>query len=379
MNNIANSFAQYAANPEKFETIEGVSPEIALRLPGFADFGMDGDDLVEAVRKAGKSPVAATWGEVLIEYGNLAMNRGELAQKQDNSHLAEKEFMKASFWYFLARFPHIMNDTGMRAYQLHNEAYLCAARHSRYAMEIVDIIVDGKKGRAFLRLPNSSQLKYSVVMLAGGVDTWKSELEVHNLSDSFLEQGMATLQIDIPGTGECPISASDQGHAWFLAALDKLKNHPRIDGSKMSFYGLSFGGYWATKMAFIAPWLSGVVNNGGPIHHTFQPLWLQKLPMGLKKILALMLGFDHSTDLIIDKLAKFSLFSQGLLNTKLYAPILNINGAKDEVVSIDEISFLNEQNIHQDTLIFGKDRHVASRNWFLHNQFAARWLSKHLK
>lgn len=62
--------------------------------------------------------------------------------------------------------------------------------------------------------------------------------------------------------------------------------------SLVGVYGLSFGGYWATKLAFLAPWLRGAVNTGGSIHHTFQPGWLSQLPMGLKVILARMLNID---------------------------------------------------------------------------------------
>ncbi|MBL8676950.1 MAG: alpha/beta hydrolase, partial [Alphaproteobacteria bacterium] len=239
---------------------------------------------------------------------------------------------------------------------------------------------EGKIGKAFLRIPNHTCSQFPVVMMSGGIDVWKSDLEIHSLSENFLQRGMATLLIDAPGTGDAPITGSLTAHNWYLSALDILKNHPKINSSLIGVYGLSFGGYWATKLAFLAPWLKGVVNTGGPIHHTFQPEWLSQLPAGLKVTLARMLNIDPLKDhhSMIQQLSQFSLYTQGLLSSKHYAPILNINGEEDEVVPIQEISFLKENGIKQDTLIFAHDRHVASRNWRLHKDFAAEWLAKKL-
>jgi esterase FrsA len=123
--------------------------------------------------------------------------------------------------------------------------------------------------------------------------------------------------------------------------------------------------------------LKGVINNGGPIHYTFQPDWLKDKPQGLKLALAKMLNKDVNQ--VIEEMKAFSLLHENAFHKKQHAPILNINGKNDAVVSIQEIEFLNEHQIQQDTLLFGIDRHVASRNWRLHEIFAAEWLAKKLK
>ena len=259
-----------------------------------------------------------------------------------------------------------------------------AAKHFNYPLEIVDINIDGKTGKAYLRYPNTLETKTPVVIISGGIDTWKSELEIHSLSESFLKQGIATLVIDLPGTGECPIPASPSAHLWFLSTLDVLQTHPRIDGSRIGYYGLSFGGYWSTKMAFIAPWLSGVINTGGPIHHTFQPEWIKLLPPGLTTALGRMLDLQASGDKnrdeaeLLTRMEELSLDKQIAFPIQKYAPILCINGEEDEVVPIAEIDFLKDKGIKQDTLIFVNDRHVASRNWNLHEEFSVRWMIKKL-
>ena len=44
---IANNFSEYASNPTGFASITGIPGEIAIRLPGFTDFGIDGDVLID--------------------------------------------------------------------------------------------------------------------------------------------------------------------------------------------------------------------------------------------------------------------------------------------------------------------------------------------
>lgn len=374
----AATYRDFAASPNDYISIEGVPVEIAARLPGFVDFGMDGDGLVEAVRKAGSGRGVASpeWCQVLMAYGHEAMQQGEKFEEQGNVSHAERAFLDASFWYFFARFPHILTEEGAKAYELHKEAYLRAAELSEYPLESIPISIDGKIGRAYLRFPKTMELQIPAVMISGGVDTWKSELEVHSLSEEFLNQGMATLLIDIPGTGECPIPASESAHSWFLAASEALKLHARIDGTKIGFYGLSFGGYWATKLAFIAPWLSGIVNNGGPVHLTFQQEWVEKLPQGLRLILGRMFNLvsTDGNEGLLEKMESLSL--RKYFSAKEYAPLLGINGEEDRVVPIQEMYSLTAQGVKQDTLIFANDRHVASRNWKLHEVFAAQWMSE---
>lgn len=381
--NQAKNFNEYAANPGQFSSIEGVPAEIAARLPGFADFGLNGDKLVQAVREAGpeKGPITPGWANKLIAYGNAAIELGEKAEKTGDGITAEKTFLEASFWYFFARFPHILNAEAAQAYKLHTEAYLRACQHSEFSTEILNVPFADKNVRTILRFPKIKNSKLPVVILWGGIDVWKSDLEIHSLGNKFLEQGLAVLAIDMPGTGECPIPVSTTAQAWFFAVIECLKVDARIDNNRIGCYGLSFGGYWAAKLALLMPWLAGVVNNAGPIHYTFQPDWLNKLPFGIKAALARVCGLNLLTDsaALFETLKSLSLQQQNLLPTQTHVPLLSLNGEEDELVPIQDLHFLHEQGVKQDSLIFAHDRHVASRNWRLHEQFTAIWLAQKLR
>ena len=380
---IAASFTEYAANPDAYLSIQGVPPEIAARLPGFADFGINGDQLVQAVREAGPQmgPATPGWAATLMRHGDAALALGEGAEARGDGSAAERAFLHASFWYFLARFPHILNSDGAEAYRRHIGAYLRAAQHFASALTVLKIPFEGSVVTGYLRLPlGTPATGWPVVVIWGGIDVWKSDLEIHSQSEALLKLGIATLTVDMPGTGECPIPVSPEAERVLLAAIDAVRQHNFIDAARVGCYGLSFGGHWAVKLALLRPELSGVVNNAGPVHHTFQPEWVQTLPMGTRMALATVMGLDPrgEAQTLLSRLAALSLVAQGLLPTALHAPLLSLNGEQDELVSIGDLEVIGQSGVKQDRLIFAHDRHVASRHWSLHEPFVAQWFARQL-
>jgi esterase FrsA len=380
---IATNFAEYAAAPDYYLSIEGVPAEIAARLPGFADFGIDGDQLVRAVQQAGSllGPATPGWATSLIRHGDTAMALGEEAEARGNSAAAEREFLLASFWYFFARFPHIINPDGAQAYHRHIQAYLKAARHFSSPIEVLKIPFEGATLTAYLRLPaGQSETGFPAVAIWGGIDVWKSDLEIHAQSEALLKKGIATLTVDMPGTGENPIPVSPDAERVLLAVLDAVRQHKDIDGTRLGCYGLSFGGHWAIKLALLRPELLGVVNNAGPVHHAFQPEWAQTLPMGARIALSRVMGLEPRVEPqeFLTQLSKLSLVTQGLLPAMRHAPLLSLNGEMDELVPITDLEFLAQNGVKQDRLVFAHDRHVASRHWSLHESFVASWFARRL-
>jgi len=318
----------------------------------------------------------------MIFHGDAVLARARKSETEGASARARNEYVEASFWYFFARFPHIINPEGADAYQRHIAAYKCAARHFDGSFEELAIPFEPAPLTAYLRIPAQAKARrVPAVVIWGGIDVWKSDLELHSQSEAILQRGIATLSIDSPGTGQCPIPASPDAERVYLAAIDAVRTHHAINPDLIGCFGLSFGGHWAVKVALLRPGLAGVVNNGGPIHHSFDSSRLGALPPGTRIALARMVGLNPAGDpeALASRLGELSLVRQGLLPATRHSPLLSLNGEFDELVTIKDLDLMSQVGVRQDRLIFGNDRHCASRNSPLHRQFVADWFAYRMR
>ncbi|ARH00657.1 alpha/beta fold hydrolase [Legionella micdadei] len=356
----------------KDDGINKIPFELAVRLEGFINLGIPREQLMDVItRTAAKTkPGTEEWSQVIL---SAADNFAEKAKE------CETDWLHALFWYFLARFPHYFNNTMKKAYIKHKNAYLKASSFSKYPIEKMVIPFQNQGVVTYLRKPATKRTSLPLVIIWGGIDIWKSDMQIHQIGNALLEKGIAVLAIDGPGTGECPVPISTSSDNWFLAVLDAIKERKDINFDKIACYGLSFGGYWATKLAIQLPWLAGAVNVGGPVHHTFNPDWIKQLPDSTYNTLTYSCGFNRFQNSDLMYFANLSLAKQGLLPAESNAPLLIINGAKDNLVTIAEMDFLNTQGVEGDTLVFANDRHVASQNWKIHSQLTINWLEMKLQ
>ena len=95
--------------------------------------------------------------------------------------------------------------------------------------------------------------------------------------ESWRRVGVASLVVEIPGTGDSPAAPKDitspdrQWHSLF----DWIEKQEGINQQKKVVWAYSTGGYYAIRMAHThAAKLAGVVALGGGAHHMFDPEWL---------------------------------------------------------------------------------------------------------
>lgn len=364
--------------------VSGLPAEVGGRIRKWADLGSEfdiaGARIVEAVRATGPehSPADPGWIPTMTDFGDAARARAGAAGDPGK---ARNGYLEASFWYFLARFPHVLRPAAKDAYRKHTEAYLAAAQHFSRPLQVVQVPYAGGSFPAYLRLPSPAGGRWPAVAMWGGMDIWKSELEIHLQTEHLLDLGIATLTLDMPGTGESPIPLSPNAEQLNLAAVDYLRNHSAIDAGRIGVWGVSFGGYFAVKLALLRPELSAAVNNGGPVHHAFSREWFAKLPDGARLTLARIFDLPPATDpdRVFERLAELSLVTQKLLPAARYAPLLSLNGELDTVIPIADLGVISEYGIRQDRMIYGNDIHVAGRNWRHHYPMTAHWLATKLK
>src|SRR5260370_6079859 len=138
----------------------------------------------------------------------------------------------------------------------------------------MELAFDGnKKLMGYLKLPSGVK-KPPVVLHWGGVDGWKEDRL--RIATAIMEQGLASLTIDMPGSGENPVLYGDPAaERTFITWLDYLPQRAEIDGGSVGVWGGSFGAYWAARLAYTAAGrIKCAVFHGGNVHFGFQKEWL---------------------------------------------------------------------------------------------------------
>src|SRR5205085_3073897 len=207
---------------------------------------------------------------------------------------------------------------------------------------------EGKEIIAYMRLPKNAHGPVPMVIAVNGLDSRKEDL-----SESFatiLPYGIGFLAVDGPGTGQSPIKVSENAERELSRVLDYLQTRPEVDKDRIAIHGVSWGAYWATKMAIIErARLKGASAQSPPTNTFFQKDFLLNNLIGNREYLfdqvpALMAIFDNvkTVDEMAEALPKMSLVKQGLLG-KPMTPMLILAGVKDTQVPISDIYLLLNQ------------------------------------
>lgn len=70
---------------------------------------------------------------------------------------------------------------------------------------------------------------------------------------AILPFGVSLLAVDGPGTGQAPIKVSENSERLLSKVIDYAQTRPDVDRNRIALHGVSWGAYWATKMAIVAP------------------------------------------------------------------------------------------------------------------------------
>lgn len=365
----------HTADPAARAAATGVPAPLAPRLATWLETGpvaLTEEALLAVLRSApDATPASPPWVAHIGARGDAAAARAE----ETGDRAAWEE---AAFWFFLARFPHLLGPTAADAYRRHVHAVERAGALADRSLQVVRVPVDGTEVVVHLRRPPGVD-RPPVVVVTGGIDIWKSDSELLWIIDRLLDAGLATVAVDLPGTGQSP--ASLDGDVLFSAVLDAVATRDDVDGTRLGWYGMSFGGYWATRVALADRRVRAAVNAGGPVHRTFSPEHVAGLPLGTRLALALTLGTplaDLGADGLTRRLAELSLVTGGRLVPRPGLALLAINGELDELVPVDELAVPAEHGVPQAVLRYPDAAHIATRYLAEHVPFAAGWLRRRL-
>jgi esterase FrsA len=334
-----NSLAQN--EPRRERTIDEIRVEAIHRaeVGQYPLIGLDSGDVKEAfesIHTADKDEWAAGFMRVADRYFNEAKS----LEKSDPTK-ANAEYIRAWRLYSFGRWPIPASPGKQRSYEKAIEAFLAHARFFDPPLEVVHIPFEGKEIIGYLRLPKNAKGPVPVVIAVNGLDSRKEDL-----TESFgaiLPFGVAVLAVDGPGTGQNPVKVSETADRMLSRVIDYAQSRPEIDKNRIAMHGVSWGAYWAAKMAIVEhARLRGCSAQSPPIDKFFQREFLMNSLMGNREYLfdqvpALMSILDnvHTLDEMGDFLPKLSLVKQGLLGQPM-APMLILAGVLDTQVPIDD-------------------------------------------
>ena len=343
---LAGSFAASRAalaqeQPRRERTIDEIKAEAIHRaeVGQYPLIGLDPADVKEAfesIHTAGKDE----WATAFMHVADRYFNEAQSLEKTDPAK-ANAGYIRAWRIYSFGRWPIPASPGKQRSYEKAIESFLNHAKFYDSPFEVVRIPFEGKEIIGYLRLPKDAKGPVPLVIAVNGLDSRKEDL-----TESFgaiLPYGIAVLAVDGPGTGQAPIKASETSDRMLTRVIDYAQSRPEIDRSRIAFHGVSWGGYWATKMAIVEhARLRGASAQSPMIDKSFTKDFLMNSLLGNREYLfdqvpALMniLEGVHTLDEMGEYLPKMSLIHQGLLG-KPMAPMLVIAGVLDTQVSIDD-------------------------------------------
>ncbi len=338
-----SSFAQDLEKKER--TIEEIKTEAVRRaqVGQYPLIGLDPNDIQEAltsVHTKDKDEWAAAFMRVADRYMNEAKSLEQTDPKKANA-----DYIRAWRLYSFGRWPIPASPGKQRSYERAIEAFLAHAKFFDPPLEVVKIPFEGKEIIGYLRLPKNANGPVPLVLAVNGLDSRKEDL-----AESFsaiLPFGVGYLAVDGPGTGQNPIKVSENAERVLSRVLDYVASRPEIDKNRVAMHGVSWGAYWATKMAIVErARLKGASAQSPPTDKFFQKDFLMNSLIGNREYLfdqvpALMAIFDNvkTLDEMAEVLPRMSLIKQGLLG-KPMAPMLILAGTLDTQVPISDIYLL---------------------------------------
>jgi esterase FrsA len=337
----SNVFSQ---NPRE-RTLEEIKTEAIQRAANgmYPLIGLDPQDVKEAFESI-HTKDKDQWAAGFMKVADRYMNEGNALTTSDPTK-ANADYIRAWRLYSFGRWPVPASPGKQRSYEKAIAAFLAHARFYDPPLEVVHIPFEGKEIIGYLRLPKNVHGPVPLVIAVNGLDSRKEDL-----TESFgaiLPYGIAVLAVDGPGTGQSPIKVTVDSDRMLSRVIDYAQSRPEIDKNHLALHGVSWGAYWATKMAIVEhARLRGTSAQSPPVDKFFQKEFLTDSLLGNREYLfdqvpALMSIFQdiHTVDQLAEFFPKMSLVQQGLLG-KPMAPMLIIGGAKDTQVPIDDLYLL---------------------------------------
>jgi esterase FrsA len=283
-------------------------------------------------------------------------------------------WVKAITYYQVSAFPG-HSTFRMQAYwrsrQLFDALITAIAPAIDVRVERVEIPTSrGDTVRGWLVLP-PGRGPHPVVLTTNGLEGTVQELAVGMLR--YRGAGLAMFTMEMPGSYAYAEPMGGESEAIYRQVIDHLAADTRLDASRIGMVGVSFGGYWAARMAANDDRLACAVACGAPTHHSFNGGALG-MPEVIIGALSDTLGATNPIALV-RALRALSIRDR---YAHIAIPLLAINGDQDSLLSSQDTIDLADAAPHATLLLYPDDDHCAMGHYRQWLDYSQDWLREHL-
>jgi pimeloyl-ACP methyl ester carboxylesterase len=334
--------------------------------PRFVQAGVDYNDFVRTTARIERwEDWLDAWCETGSEHAALARE----AEAAGRLQTAGDAWLRAAVCFHFGKFVWVLDAERSRAAADRAVAALQAAhRLLDPTAERVTAPLDGDSVIANLRRPRGA-VRPPLALLIPGLDSTKEEF--FRLENLFLERGMATLSLDGPGQGECPLPLRHDYEVGVTAILDALDDRVDLDLERVGALGVSLGGYHAPRAAAFEPRVRAVAAISGPF--CFGELWDQ-LPELTRATFVHKSGAADAED---GRRRALALDLDGVLE-RLQAPALFVTGKLDRLIPWESTQRQADAAPRGEFVLFEDGNHVCANIPYKARPLVADWLAERL-
>jgi fermentation-respiration switch protein FrsA (DUF1100 family) len=353
-------------------------------------------DTVAALKGTEDEDWVPAWSAVAARYEKDAA----AALQRGDKNAARNAFLQAKSYYSIARFPSpyrggsaicppLMSRIKEESYNKYLECFQRAADLLDAPPEVVRIRRDDREAVGHLRLPqgaSAAQPVPAVLVMCGG-DMYKEDREKY--AQGAMAEGMASLVVDAPGTGQTTFDHAPEAVVAWQAALDTLAARPGIDGNRLGAFGVSRGGLWVMRLAAHDARIKGLIScapGGVGYWGTAEERaeWRKAAAQRAKTNWFGPRGTKPAPHPITEEeqrkeFLRWSLKDNGLLD-KLTMPMFLVNGKVDHLTPIGNLYLALESGPPTGRVarVYPDDGHIAAKNEREWAPAAWKWLREQL-
>jgi Esterase FrsA-like len=326
------------------------------------------------------------WVPVWEDVARRHEDEGDRLEEAGRYEDARRAYLQAKTYYAIGRFPGEVSDVKRKISDDCARAYRKACAHLDPPMEVVEFEHQGETIRAHFRAPHSDTPAPAVLIMCGA-DVFKEDRGW--AQDMCIDNGMAALVMDGPGTGENPFPWAPESVTAWEAAIDYLAGRPEVDGERIGAFGISRGGYSVMQLAGTAPHkLKAVVANAGhPFGYVMGDEELEEFVRVRNERATWRFGAPDDppsfpSTSVEQERAEFSswaLSEQGILDN-ITMPVFMINGKHDHLAPIGNIYFMLETGpaTGKEARVYADAGHCAFKYFDHWAPATFAWLAKKL-